>query len=224
MTVVSFASPKGGAGKSTSALLLATAVARSGTSVAIIDADPNGAQVDWAQMAGPVENLTVLADSKEDTIIDTVERVAATADLTIVDIAGAAQMLASDVMSRSDLVIIPIQASFLDAKQASRAISMIQLIEKRFRMSIPYALLLTRVSPAITTREQKSIEAQLAEGQVPVLRTALNERAAFKSMFSMGKTIWTLDPKYVSGLEKAQANAEEFTADVLQKLSEGADK
>ena len=39
--VVAFANPKGGAGKSTSALILAQALTRSGASVTVIDADPN---------------------------------------------------------------------------------------------------------------------------------------------------------------------------------------
>ena len=41
MPTISFASSKGGAGKSTSAVLLATELAQRGTTVTIIDADPN---------------------------------------------------------------------------------------------------------------------------------------------------------------------------------------
>jgi cellulose biosynthesis protein BcsQ len=39
--VVAFANPKGGAGKSTSALILAQTLTRAGASVTVIDADPN---------------------------------------------------------------------------------------------------------------------------------------------------------------------------------------
>ncbi len=41
MPVIAFANPKGGSGKSTSALLLATELAVKGASVTIIDADPS---------------------------------------------------------------------------------------------------------------------------------------------------------------------------------------
>jgi MinD superfamily P-loop ATPase len=41
MPTIVFASPKGGAGKSTSAVVLATEIARQGATVAIVDADPN---------------------------------------------------------------------------------------------------------------------------------------------------------------------------------------
>lgn len=40
MPVISFANPKGGAGKTTTALLAATQLAEAGATVAIIDADP----------------------------------------------------------------------------------------------------------------------------------------------------------------------------------------
>ena len=41
MPAIVFASPKGGAGKSTSAVVLATELAGQGAGVTIIDADPN---------------------------------------------------------------------------------------------------------------------------------------------------------------------------------------
>jgi Mrp family chromosome partitioning ATPase len=45
MPVISMCSPKGGAGKTTSAVLVATVLADQGESVTIIDADPNKAVV-----------------------------------------------------------------------------------------------------------------------------------------------------------------------------------
>ena len=47
MPTIVFATPKGGAGKSTSAVLLATELAGSGAGVTIIDADPNHPVARW---------------------------------------------------------------------------------------------------------------------------------------------------------------------------------
>lgn len=52
MPVIAFSSPKGGAGKTTAATLLATVLAQRGASVAVIDADPNKNVVDWAKLPG----------------------------------------------------------------------------------------------------------------------------------------------------------------------------
>ncbi|WP_410725312.1 ParA family protein, partial [Burkholderia sp. SIMBA_019] len=49
MPVIAFVSPKGGAGKTTSCLALATTVAEKGASVTVIDADPNHPVQTWAK-------------------------------------------------------------------------------------------------------------------------------------------------------------------------------
>ena len=55
-------------------------------------------------------------------------------------------------MSRADLVIIPIQGSQLDAKQAGKAIGLIRQQEKAFRRTIPFAILFTRTNSALKPR------------------------------------------------------------------------
>ena len=52
MPVITFSSPKGGAGKTTAATILATELAERGAAVTIIDADPNKNVVDWAKLPG----------------------------------------------------------------------------------------------------------------------------------------------------------------------------
>ena len=52
MPTIVFASPKGGAGKSTSAVVLATELALSGANVTVIDADPNRPGARWGRLCG----------------------------------------------------------------------------------------------------------------------------------------------------------------------------
>ena len=49
MFVITFANPKGGSGKTTSAMLLAEQIALSGGRVAILDLDPNANILAWAR-------------------------------------------------------------------------------------------------------------------------------------------------------------------------------
>ncbi|MFD2580822.1 ParA family protein [Novosphingobium colocasiae] len=49
MPAISVANPKGGAGKTTLTFVLACELARSGASVAVIDADPNAIIAGWAR-------------------------------------------------------------------------------------------------------------------------------------------------------------------------------
>src|SRR3546814_13384430 len=62
MPVISFANAKGGAGKTTAALLLATELARHGLRVAIIDCDPQHWISQWAEISGPVPNHEVISE------------------------------------------------------------------------------------------------------------------------------------------------------------------
>ncbi|WP_299907504.1 AAA family ATPase [uncultured Paracoccus sp.] len=73
MPVISFANPKGGAGKTTSALLLAGELAAKGARVAIIDADPERWISQWAKLPGKPATIDIIADVSEDTIVDHIE-------------------------------------------------------------------------------------------------------------------------------------------------------
>jgi chromosome partitioning protein len=59
MPNVAFVSPKGGAGKTTAALLLALGLADRGQRVAMIDSDPNKPLVHWAELPNRRDKITV---------------------------------------------------------------------------------------------------------------------------------------------------------------------
>ena len=73
MPVLVFSSPKGGAGKTTASVILATELAGKGAGVTILDADPNRNAVDWAKLPGVPASLTVVGDVSEETIVDQIE-------------------------------------------------------------------------------------------------------------------------------------------------------
>jgi hypothetical protein len=135
MPTIVFASPKGGVGKSTAAVLLAAELASHGGSVTMIDADPNRPLTQWANRPGKPAKLTVIATTTEESIIDTIERAALQTIFVIVDLEGTASMMAGYAMSRADLVIIPAQGSHLDATEAVKAIKLVKGQEKAFRLA-----------------------------------------------------------------------------------------
>ncbi|AFJ90372.1 Stability/partitioning determinant (plasmid) [Burkholderia sp. KJ006] len=67
----------------------------------------------------------------------------------------------------------------------------------------------------------KHISSTFKEAGISLFDTELNEREAFKAMFSFALPLANLDPNDVSNLDKAIINAEEFTAEVVTKLREG---
>jgi len=218
MPTIVFASPKGGAGKSTSAVVLACELARRGAAVTIIDADPNRPVSAWARRPGRPEGLEVVADVTEETVIDAIEDAAARVPFVIVDLEGTASLTVAYAISRADLVVIPSQGSQLDAAEAAKAVKLIRQQEKAFARRIPHAVLFTRTSAAIRPRTLQHIRGEFEAHGVPSLQTQMQEREAFRAIFSFGGTIDSLNAGQVSGLEGAMRNARAFAAEVVGML------
>jgi chromosome partitioning protein len=222
MPTIVFASPKGGAGKSTSAVVLATELAQRGAAVTVIDADPNHPVSQWARRPGCPETLTVIGDVSETTIIDTIEDASAKTAFVIVDLEGTASMTVAYAISRADLVVIPVQGSQLDAAEAAKAIRLIRQQEKAFARRIPYAVLFTRTSTAIKPRTFQHIRNEFSDHGVPAFQTQMHERDAFRAIFSFGGTLESLDLAQVSNVEAAIGNARAFAGEVITKLRQEA--
>jgi chromosome partitioning protein len=222
MPTIVIASSKGGSGKSTSAVLLATALAEHGATVTVIDADINRPLSDWAKHPGKPDTLTVLSDVNENTIIDTIEEAASKTAFVIVDLEGTASLIVGLAISRADLVIIPTQGSRLDAAETAKTVRLVKIQEKSLRLKIPAAILFTRTSSAIRPRTLLAIEAELGRAGVQVLETQIHERDAYKAIFSFGRPLSGLDPVQVSNLPAATANANAFMVEVVNLLKEAA--
>jgi len=221
MPIISFANPKGGAGKTTTALLLATELAEKGFTVTIVDADPERWISQWAEMPGRPASIDIVSDVTEDNIVDRIDEVAVKTQFVIVDLEGTASLTVAQAVSISDLVIVPVQGSTMDAKGGVKTLRLIRTQGRTARREIPHAVVLTRTSAAIQTRDLKDVQQQLAEAGVPVFETAIVERAAFRALFVYGGTISNLNPVQVSSIDKALANARDFAAEVIRRLKNG---
>jgi chromosome partitioning protein len=218
MPTISFANPKGGAGKTTSALLLACELAEKNATVSIIDADPQRWISQWAALPGKPDNIHIVNDVSEDTIVDAIEEAAALDQFVIVDLEGTANLAVAHAIGMSDFVIIPAQGTSMDAKGAVKTVKLINNQARLARREIPHAVLITRTSALITSRSLKSILDQLDGAGVEVFATSIVERAAYRDLLDFGGTLSTLNPAQVSNIDKAQHNAREFTAEVIAKL------
>jgi chromosome partitioning protein len=217
MPTIAFVSPKGGAGKTTSAFLLSTALAKL-YDVTVIDADPNHPIQTWATGGNTPPRLSIVSDANEDTIIERIEDAATRTPFVVVDLEGTASKIVIYAISQADFVIIPAQGSQLDANEASRAIRVVLQSAKMTGKAKPYAVLLTRTSPLIRTRGLAHIQNGLIDAGIPVLETELNERDAFKAVFSFQQTLDGLSAAEVPNLDKAKLNVWEFVQEVVERL------
>lgn len=218
MPTIVFASPKGGAGKTTSSLLLGLQLSKL-YGVTMIDADPNHPITRWATGGNKPSNMEIVSDADEENIIERIEDAAAATPFVVVDLEGTASKIVLLAVSQADFVVIPTQGSELDASEASRAIRVVKQHEKMAKTTLPYAVLLTRTNAQIRTRNLSHIQKGLIDAGISVLDSELNEREAFKSVFAFRETLDGLNPKDVANLDKARQNVEEFAAELLARLA-----
>jgi chromosome partitioning protein len=96
--------------------------------------------------------------------------------------------------------------------------------EKAFGRLIPFAILFTRTSVAIRTRLFQSIEDEFAAKNIPMLKNHINEREAYRAIFSFGGTLQTLNEADVSNIKGAMINAHAYVGEVVTLLKKHAPK
>lgn len=219
MPIITFANSKGGAGKTTAVLLLATELARRGYRVDVLDTDPQQWFTRWHEVSGgAVRNLTVVSYVTEQALSDRIGESKARADYTIVDLPGVRSPLLARALGHSDHVLIPVQGCAMDAQGGAHVLEMLQFLAEKAKIRIPHSVVLTRVNPLVTTRALSAVRQLLASRNVHVLDTPIIERAAFRDIFDYGGTLQDLDPERVSNLDKAQENARAFAHEVLSRV------
>jgi chromosome partitioning protein len=216
LRVIAFISPKGGAGKTTAALVLALGLVERGWRVAMIDSDPNKPLVHWSTLPGRPERLTIHPAPTMQDIRDA-ERDARRRDpdWIILDTEGSIRGAMAFTTLRPDLVLTPLAGSHLEAMQAIKAAEMVREFGQRAGRPLPHRCILTRIPAAIRPRSLKAVVEQLREHEIALLPTALLEKEAFRALFSMGGGFDGLEAGGVGGAAAARANAEAYVEAVL---------
>jgi len=218
MPIITFANSKGGAGKTTVALVLAAELVRRGHRVTVLDADPQQWASRWYRLSAEPAGLTVISGLAEETVEKTLKEARKKADYTIIDLAPGLTPMLAKAIGFSDHVMIPVQGCAMDAAGGAQVLEILQGLAAKHEIRIPHSVVLTRISPIITTRTLMAVKTMLSERQVHVLDTALIERAAYRDMFIAGGSLSTLDAGRVSNLDKAQDNASLLADEVLRRV------
>lgn len=218
MPVIALASSKGGCGKSTTALILASAYAEDGYTVRIIDADRSARLFRWAQFgAKPAAISAVQADEKN--LRSEVETARRDRDVVLIDVEGSANATVAFAIGFADAVIIPANPSAPDVEDAINTVRLVRDMSGVARRDIPHGLLWSRVPTAIRSREMEALQQQVRAGGVPVIGR-VHERTAYKSLFSFATTLDRLPVREVPGVDKARAEASVLAAAVGAMMRE----
>jgi len=186
MYVITFANPKGGSGKTTSAMLLAEQIAISGGRVAILDLDPNANILAWSEARkanGREVPFAVHARPQAEETVELIDKLSEEADYLIIDLEGSKDQIVTFALSRTDLCVIPLDGSPMEARQAATAVRLVQTTSNMIRSPIDYTLLFTRTNAAFQTTDERDVRQEMELNSIPTLPVRIAKRAPYTRIF-----------------------------------------
>lgn len=191
--VIALLNQKGGAGKTTLATHLAGELAWAGRRVTLLDADPQGSALDWAQRRAQsgLERLYGVFGLARDTLHHEAPQIAQEADFVIIDGPPRVAALARSALLAADLVLIPVQPSAYDVWATQE---MVQLIVEAqvFRPALRAAFVINRrIVGTVIGREAR---AALADQPFAALTTEVSQRVAFADSVAAGRLVGEVAP------------------------------
>jgi chromosome partitioning protein len=213
MPTIAFVSTKGGVGKTTSALLLALGLAERGLTVSMVDSDPNLPLKAWSELPGKPDAIRLFHAPSFQDLPGELRTAKLASDWVVVDTEGGAPRMGGMAIANADLVITPLAASQLDAREARKVAKMVTDISHKEGRAIPLACLFARTPPA-GRRSFQEVRADLDAAHLPALAVALSDKEAFRALFSKGGALAGLAAHRVSGVAAARELVDAYTDEV----------
>jgi chromosome partitioning protein len=212
--VIAILNQKGGVGKTTLAVHLATAFTRKGRRVLLIDADSQGSALDWGaarqgELLFPVVGLPKKSIHKE------LPALAKDFDLVVIDGPPRVNEVAQSAILASDLVLIPVQPSPYDVWAAKDIMDLLNEASV-YKPSLKSAFTINR--KIANTAIGRDVNDALASYPVPVLKSAICQRVPFAESAAQGLTVFELDPEMLASQEMMQ-----LADEVEEMLNEESD-
>ncbi|ECG9331087.1 AAA family ATPase [Salmonella enterica subsp. enterica] len=202
MKVISFLNPKGGSGKTTSAINIATCIARN-NKVAVIDTDPQQSLANWNKAEKANFDVFTITSEKD---VYTIRKELTDYPYVIIDGAGALSVITAAAVMVSDLVIIPVTPSPLDFSASGAVISVLEA--QAYNRPVECRFLITRKIEQATmlTVLRESISAT----GIAALRTAITQRQSYVKSVLDGETVFDTNDSAAKG------EVEVLTAEILK--------
>lgn len=219
MPTIVIGSTKGGCGKTTLSLVLASEISAAGATVALLDADREGSLANWARDWTGSEHISIKAPVNEESVMDDIAEASGKATFVIVDVEGTANMTLTKAATMADLVLIPQKASALDWERTAKTVKGITDAGRMAGRAIPYRVVVTQTSQVARSKPMQSIIASL-RAKAPTLNQELFDLEAFRSIFLYRKTLTELEREGEVKTSTARLVAKQLLSEVIDVLQE----
>lgn len=189
--IIGVLNQKGGAGKTTLSLNLATYFASNGHRTLLVDADPQASALMWSSARDAAPLFPVIGMAKP-TLHKDLPSVAGDYDVTIIDGAPRVNELARAAIMASDLVLIPVQPSPLDVWASDETVQLIREAQQ-FREGIQATFVINRkISNTVIGRD---VVDAFGDAPYQVLPTVISQRVVFAESAAYGLSALEAEPE-----------------------------
>jgi chromosome partitioning protein len=195
--IISLLNQKGGVGKTTLAVHLATALALRGRRVLLVDADPQGSALAWSASRQDASLVPVIGLPTKNLHKEIQAHVRHYDDI-VIDGPPRVNELARSAIIAADVVLIPVQPSPYDVWAAKEIVELLSEASV-FKEKQKSVFVINR--KIVNTAIGRDVVDALAGYELPVLASAICQRVAFAESAAQGSTVLELEPNSVASQE-----------------------